>query len=169
MKFISLVLLVLLPLFCISQTTSNKIPENKTLHSSINATGGDTSSEEGSISYSIGQVFYSTLNEEKNYVIEGVQQPLIIYIRPIDKKEEVSFKVAAYPNPVTNYFKIEASDYSNRSLSYHLMDLNGRFLKKSQIEKTGAIVDISSLSSAIYLLIISDHGKKIKTIKIIKK
>ncbi len=110
MKRITLVLSVLLPLFCKSQTTSNKIPENNNLHSSINVTGGDISSEEGSISYSIGQLYFSSYPGNENYVIEGIQQPLIIYIGSIiDKEEDKSFKVAAYPNPVANYFTIETS------------------------------------------------------------
>jgi hypothetical protein len=66
---------------CKSQ--SNK---NKKLHYSINATGVDISSEEGSVSYSIGQVYYSSHSGEENNVAEGIQQPLII--QPIDKKEE---------------------------------------------------------------------------------
>ena len=109
MKFFPLVLLVLLPLFCKSQTTSNKIPENNNLHSSINVTGGDISSEAGSVSYSIGQFFYSSQNSDKYFVTEGIQQPLIISITPIDLSEENSFKVAAYPNPIANYFTIETS------------------------------------------------------------
>jgi hypothetical protein len=49
------------------------------------------------------------------------------------------------------------------------MDLNGRFLKEDRIRKSGDKVDISSLSSAIYLLRISDNGQHIQTIKIIKE
>jgi hypothetical protein len=172
MKIIIMLLFLLIPLLCKSQTTQNKNHKNRNLHASINATGGDISSEEGSVSYSIGQVYYTSLQGNKNHVTEGIQQPLVISITPIDKideKEEEIFKLAAYPNPVTDYFIIEASTYNNRSLSYHLMDLQGRLLKLDRIGKSGAKVDISRLSAAIYLLRISDNGKHIKTIKIIKK
>lgn len=60
---------------CMSQTTSNKIQENKNLHFSINATGVNISSYEGSISYSIGQVFYSSHDSQQNYVTEGIPHP----------------------------------------------------------------------------------------------
>jgi len=33
------------------------------------------SSNEGSISYSIGQVFYSSHDSQQNYVTEGIQHP----------------------------------------------------------------------------------------------
>lgn len=164
-----MVLVLLIPLLCKSQTTQNKITNNKNLHSSINVTGGNISSAEGSVSYSIGQVYYSSYTGKESYVTEGVQQPLIISKTPIDKKEEDSFKVVAYPNPVTNYLKIEASTYTDRSLSYHLMDLHGRLLQEARIGKAGAEVDVSRLSVAMYLLRISDNGKFIKTIKILKQ
>jgi len=169
MKYIIMVLFLVIPLLCKSQTTQNKIPKNRNLHASINVTGGDISSKEGSVSFSIGQVYYSSHNGKKNYITEGIQQPLIISIAPIAEKEEKSFKVAAYPNPVTNYLTIEASTYIDRSLSYQLMDLNGRLLKAARIGKSAAIVDVSRLSVAIYLLRISENGKFIKTIKIIKR
>lgn len=165
MKYLITVLFVIIPLLCKSQTTQKK----NILHSSINITGGNIASEEGSVSYSIGQVYYSSHNGQENHITEGIQQPLNMHIIPIDKEEEESFKVAAYPNPATNYFTIEASNYTNRSLSYHLMDLNGRFLKEDHIGESGAIVNVSNLSAAIYLLIISDNGRHIKKIKILKK
>lgn len=168
MKYIIPVLFVLTPLLCKSQTNQNKNSKNKNLHSSINVTGGDLSSSDGSVSYSIGQVFYSSLSSDENYVTEGIQQPLVTYTTKIDKKEK-DFKVVAYPNPVVNYFTIEASSYTNRSLNYQIMDLNGRLLKEDQIKKSGSKVDISRFSAAIYLVRISDNGQHIKTIKIIKR
>jgi hypothetical protein len=109
MKSLIIVLFLLIPLLSKSQTTQNNTSNNKNIHSSLNVTNGDISSEAGSVSYSIGQVYYSSHNSEKNYVTEGIQQPLTISITSIDIKEEDSFKVAAYPNPVSNYFTIETS------------------------------------------------------------
>jgi len=169
MKYIIIVLFLVLPLLCRSQTFPTKIPKDSDLHYSLNVTGGELSSDEGSVCYSIGQVTYLSYYGNKNYINEGIQQPLIIYGKPIDKKEEVNFKVAAYPNPVTNSLTIQASNYENRSLSYQLTDLNGRLLKQARVGKSIANVDVSELSVAIYLLKILDNGKLLKTIKIIKR
>jgi hypothetical protein len=169
MKYIIMVLFLLIPLLCRSQTTQYKIPKNKDLHISINVTGGDLSSDEGSVSYSIGQIYYLSYYGTKNYITEGIQQPDIISITPIDKEEGKGFRVAAYPNPTTNSLTIETSNSINGSLSYQLTDLHGRLLKKARVGKSRANVDVSGLPTAIYLLKISDNGKFIKTIKIIKR
>ncbi len=71
MKFFIPVLFVLTPLLCQSQKTQNKNSKNKNLHSSINVAGGNISSAEGSLSYSIGQVYYSSHNEEEIITTES--------------------------------------------------------------------------------------------------
>lgn len=134
MKHIKLVLLVLLPLFCTSQTISNKNPNNNILHSSINVTGGDISNEEGRMSYSLGRIYYLAHDGKKNNVIEGIQQPLILYINTIKEVEEI-FKLVSFPNPVVNFFLIEASSYFNRSLKFPLTNLNGILLKVDKSAK----------------------------------
>lgn len=168
MKRLSIILLALIPFFGNGQTEQNKIPDDKIIHATINVTGMDLSSGEGSVSYSLGQTFFSSYDSKENYIIEGVQQPLTIPKNSVDK-EEKHFKVTAYPNPVTNYFIIEASDYTNRSLYYTLMDFKGRLLKEDSIGKYGAMVNTAELPVAVYLLKITDNGIHIKTIRIIKK
>lgn len=169
MKYFNTVLFVLIPLICSSQPPQNKNIVNKNLQSSINTSGGDISGEEGSVSYSIGQVNYLSYEGDHSYTTEGVQQSLVISIKPIDILEEESLTLSAYPNPVSDYFIIEASDYTNRSLKYLLTDLHGNFIKEGRIEEPGAIVDISRLAVAIYLLNITDNTRHIKTFRIIKK
>lgn len=157
-----------MPILGNAQAVQTKIPDNKIIHATMNVTGVDLSSGEGSVSYSLGQTFFSSYDGKENYVIEGVQQPLTIPKNSIEK-EEINFKIAAYPNPVSDYFLIEASNYTNRSLQYHLMDLQGRLLQEDRIRKFGTSVNTADLPVAVYLLKITDNGKYIKTIRIIKK
>jgi len=168
MKQIPLVLLVLIPLIATSQIIKPQKPQ-KTTHATINTAGGYASDDGGSISYSIGQVFFSAHQDPINQILEGVQQSLVILESPIAEKENI-FKVVAYPNPGTDYFIIEASTHVDRALSYNFMDLQGRLLKAEQFGKSGTTrVNIASLPVAIYLLRIYDNGRFIKTIRIIKK
>lgn len=132
MKHLPLVLLVLLPQLCISQTTQDKIQKNKNLHFSLNSSNGYISCEERNVACSIGRLHHLSYQVKDNYVTEGVQQPLVIYRKTIDKEDDF-FKGVAYPNPVANYFIIEASYYNNRSLSYHLTEKNGSLLKVDKI------------------------------------
>ena len=109
MKTLIIVHILLIPQISKSQTSQTNSSNTGNIHFSLNATGEDISSQTGSVSYTIGQISYSSQNSDKFYVSEGIQQPLIISITPIDINEENSFKVAAYPNPVANYFTIETS------------------------------------------------------------
>jgi len=170
MKSFIIALFTIIPLLCQSQTLQNKKSINKDLHYSINSMGGDISGDDGSLSFSIGQVNYLTYDKNNTVISEGIQQPLIISIKPVEiiEQEEI-LSMATYPNPASDYFIIEASSYTNRSLKYHLTDLNGNHLKEGLIEEPGATVDISRLAVAIYLLNITDNDQHIKTFRIIKK
>jgi len=169
MKYNIIVLLALIPLLCHSQS-QNQNAVNKNLQFSINTSGGEISGEEGSVSYSIGQVNYLSYNKNESHTAEGVQQPLIISIKQIEIIEQKeTFTMAAYPNPVTDYFMIETSTYTDRSLRYHLTDLNGNLITEGPIQETGTTVDVSRLAVAVYLLNITDNTQHIKTFRIIKK
>src|SRR5690606_16006719 len=161
---------ILIPLLSQSQAQNDQTPVNKNLQYSINTSGGEISGVEGSISYSIGQVNYLSYQKNNSFTAEGVQQPLIISIKQIEIIEEKEiFTMAAYPNPVMDYFIIEASSYTDRSLRYNLTDLNGNLIKEGPINEPGATVDVSRLAVAIYLLNITDNSQHVKTFRIIKK
>lgn len=162
MKHISLVLLVLIPLIGGSQTITSKN------FYTTNATGGDFSAKGGIISYSIGQVFFSSNHTSENEVLEGVQQPLVVYISP-EEEVKKKFRVGFYPNPTTDFLIIKASNFSERSLEYYLMDLQGKLIDQGQIKNSKTKVEIANLPTAIYLLTISEDNDRIKTFKIIKK
>ena len=49
-------------------------------HASVNATGGNANSANGSVSYSVGQVFYTTAFSTNGSISEGVQQPFEISV-----------------------------------------------------------------------------------------
>ena len=65
----------------------------------ITTTGREATGVGGTVSYSIGQVFFTTVTGTNGNIIQGVQQPYEIYITlDIGKNLELS----VYPNPTTN-------------------------------------------------------------------
>ena len=44
---------------------------------SINAAGGEATGSGGQMSFSIGEIIYTTINDSKNVITQGVQQPNI--------------------------------------------------------------------------------------------
>ena len=104
MKHITLLLILFLLHFLyktnrISQTTSYTIQENKNLHFSINATGMNISNYEGSISYSIGQVCYSSNDSPHDYATEGNPHPNV-YV-DLQNKSELCNKASSSNNDFT--------------------------------------------------------------------
>ena len=143
----------------------------------IPARGGNASGSGGSVSYSVGQIVYTTNTGTPGSVAQGVQQPYeISVVNSIDEAKGITLMLSAYPNPTTDYLTLEvdASTLLNiRSLSYQLYNINGKLLMNKNIESNKTSVSMTNLVSEIYFLkVIEAQGtvtqKEIKTFKIIK-
>jgi len=70
----------------------------------IPVTDGNATGSQGSVSYSIGHVFYSIHAADVGSVAEGVQQPYeISVVTGIQEAAGINLIVSAFPNPVTDY------------------------------------------------------------------
>ena len=134
------------------------------------STGGNATGTTGNMSYSIGQVFYSTkTGTNGNYINEGVQQPYEITILS-NTKFAKNIKLTAYPNPTTDYLKIDLNNYESNNVTFQLFNINGKILKSGKINNNQVTkINTTKLNSAIYILKINDNNKQIKTFKIIKQ
>ncbi|WP_411812972.1 T9SS type A sorting domain-containing protein [Chryseobacterium scophthalmum] len=136
---------------------------------SINASGGNITSTGGGVAYSIGQVFYQTSANANFSLIEGVQQPYEILTLGVDTISTINLEMKVYPNPTTTSIFLKIDDPSFKNMDYQLFDGSGKILSKSKISQPQTQIDLSTKASGIYLLLISDGSKKLKTFKIIKK
>ena len=76
-----------------------------------NATGGNASGSGGSVSYSVGQVVYTTNIGTNGSVAQGVQQPYeISVVTAIEQTKTINLLVTAYPNPATDYLTLNISN-----------------------------------------------------------
>jgi len=140
---------------------------------SINTTGGNTSGNGGSVSYSVGQVVYTTTKNANGMVARGVQQPFeILIITGIEEAKGINLSCSVYPNPTTDYLtlKIDASaSIRIQNLSYQLFDMNGRLLRSGKLESHETQIAMINLVPETYLLQVFDQNKIVKLFKIIKK
>lgn len=74
------------------------------------ATGGDASSGNGSVSYSVGQLAYSAYSNTANIIIEGLQQPINISVVPVSL---LYFSAAPGANRTVNLNWSTVSEYNN--------------------------------------------------------
>jgi hypothetical protein len=138
----------------------------------LTASGGFASGSEGTVCYSIGQVFYSSQSGTNGSITEGVQQPYEIYVvNEIEEAREINLILSVYPNPTTCHIilKVDASTVrSFQSLSYQLFTLDGRLLENKKIEEIETSIVISNLMPETYLLKVINGNKELKIFKIIK-
>ncbi len=137
----------------------------------ITTTGGNASGSGGSVSYSIGQVVYTTHSGISGSIAQGVQQPYEIFlITGIERNPGIQLTIAAYPNPTVDFLTLTVSDHTISDLEYQLYDMNGRLLNNKLLTGDKTQIDMTKLVPATYFLHILEGGKSnIKTFKIIKK
>jgi len=131
-------------------------------------TGGDASGSGGTVSFSVGQIVYTTAVGGQINVSQGVQQPYEFSTLGIDSYAGISLSMIVFPNPIVDFVILKVEMPIPNFLRYQLMDFSGKPLKLEIILNEETEIIMKELPSATYLLIISDQKSVLKTFKIIK-
>ncbi len=136
---------------------------------SINSAEGIASGIGGNTTYSIGQVAYTPAVGIGGTVAPGVQQNYAInVITGID--DDVNWiGLSIYPNPVSNVLNLEFNGNKYPNLSYQVIDLLGRIVKKNSIENDLTVIDVAPFAPETYFIIFSQGKQTIKYFKFVKK
>ncbi len=134
---------------------------------SINTTGGDASGNDGTVAYSIGQLFYSTNNSASGTISQGVQQPYEIFSLGIDaNKQNISLSI--YPNPTADLLQLRLNDNNSGEITYQLFDMKGQLIHSEAVKNNQAYVDMRELPSASYVLHVTNANNLVQSFKILK-
>ncbi|MDG4945695.1 T9SS type A sorting domain-containing protein [Weeksellaceae bacterium KMM 9713] len=136
---------------------------------SINASGGDATGTAGSVSYSLGQVTYTTQDSSTGSVAQGVQQAFEISVLGVEDLVNKDIQLAAYPNPTSDFLKLLVKEDNLSDLSFQMFDAQGRLLLANEIKDQQTLINMSSLPTATYFIKVSQAQKPLKTFKILKK
>jgi hypothetical protein len=132
--------------------------------------GGESTGSGGTVSYSIGQVFYETKNGSNGSVADGVQQAYEISIlTALEGTKSVNITVNAFPNPTTSDLTLTVGNLNLSTLSFQLYDIQGKLLQKEKITGTTTTIPMATFLTATYFLKVMQGNKEVKTFKIIKK
>lgn len=132
------------------------------------STGGDATGN-GSLSYSIGQVFYVTNSGINGTVAQGVQQAYeISSVVGVQEYDVITLGFEVYPNPAIDYLTLDLNDFSINELDYVLYDLSGRVLANEALNQNKTIIEMMNFPPSTYFLKVSDGTSIMKTFKIIK-
>ena len=130
------------------------------------STGGDASGSNGSVSYSIGQIDYSSTSGTDCNTNEGVQQPFEFF----DPDAGIPFEsvnVLLYPNPTNDAVILQISTFT-QGTQFALSDAKGKIVLKGVIASEETHLDMQNLSTGVYQLQIQNAHEIVSTIKIVK-
>ncbi len=131
----------------------------------VPASGGRAKGTGGSVSYSIGQVVYTTNSGANGSVAQGVQQPFEI---SVIKGIKESITVSAYPNPTTDFITLEVKEFELSNFHFQMNDINGKILQSGKIVGSKTKIFMRNHVPATYFERVSESNQQLKTFKIIK-
>ena len=138
--------------------------------SAITVTGGNATGAGGSVSYSVGQIVYTTNTGTNGSAAQGVQQPYeISVVTAIENTEGITLEYKVYPNPTRGLITLTIEPFDNENLRFRLYDLNSILLQDKKIESEKTEISMENFSSAVYFLKVIKDNQEVKVFKIIKK
>jgi hypothetical protein len=142
--------------------------ENVNAQESTNSSGGNDSGSGGTVSYSIGQLVYTTNSNTDGSIAQGVQQAYEIFTIGI-AESSWNIQLDVFPNPTNDNLTLLIDNFKIEMLSYHLLDQQGKIISKAPLIVSETQINLSHLMSATYFVdIIDNNNKKVQSFKIIK-
>lgn len=132
----------------------------------ITIVGGDMVGADGAVSFSGGEVAVKrsvaraiTVVNITEYFTEGVQQAYAGTAN--DVQSPLPFTVKVYPNPATEWVDVDI-DIHNASaqLQYELYDIQGKTLKRGEMNSERTHIDLADLPSGNYMLRLTNPRDK---------
>lgn len=140
----------------------------------FNTAGQNATSNTGSFSYSVGQVFYTYIGESVYNVAQGIQHVNMLENNEnINRPEDINVPeahIVVYPNPTTDLINLTMTgvDLEKGANTYQLFTYQGKLLQQNSIDGDHTQINLSNLSSSTYLLQVFVDNKILKTFKILK-
>lgn len=128
---------------------------------------GGTVSNSGSVSYSVGQVFYTSSIDNSGSVLLGVQQSIELLALSTEDLDLLK-NASTFPNPTKNTFVLKLQNIKLDEMRYVLIDTNGKILQRGKINSANTFLDIQAYSTGVYFLKVQQKNKSLKTFKILK-
>ena len=147
--------------FCATGVSAQKV---------IASAGGSASSSSGaSMSWTLGETCIGTAKSATgSSMVIGFQQPMAVKKGVVTSVvQEKKSLVTVSPNPVVKQVQISFSQEPEKGTIIVIYDGQGRIIRK-QVAAMDQSLNLSSLSPGMYYLILSNGGKQIETIKLIK-
>ncbi|WP_459210762.1 T9SS type A sorting domain-containing protein [Aquimarina rhabdastrellae] len=131
--------------------------------------GKDITGNGGTVSFSIGQQFYSHFESNTGKITEGLQQSIEVITLDNPEFTAIDLKAVVYPNPTVDKIELTLKNLELDNITYALYDIQGRFIEKAKVGQQQLQINLQNQGAGIYLLNVNQGNKKLKSFKIIKK
>lgn len=136
----------------------------------VHTSGGSFFGINGSVSYSVGQVFHAAAYSAGGSLYAGIQVPMeVAEGTGTDITEEAGETFSIYPNPANERITISLDEPVDNTADYILLDMPGRVVASGQLRSQKTEVGLDHLGPSVYLLRITRGDQKVSSFKIIKK
>ena len=136
---------------------------------SVLSSGSSVASNQGSFSFSIGQILTSqNLSSSASMFVEsillshGVQQ---VFLQPCGENEKV--KILATPNPSDGQFTINLINWDEKEINLNIYDALGKNVFAGNIQNDQTKLNLSNLSSGVYIISLGYHCGTLSTFKLL--
>lgn len=129
--------------------------------------GGNASGSGGTVSYSVGQVVYTTNTSTSGTVNQGVQQPYEIFPVSI-REEETNVAISIFPNPAVNNLTLNIDELGKEELTVQLLDNSGKLISAQKVVGKQTQINTTDLAVATYFVCVVQHDRILKKFQIIK-
>lgn len=124
---------------------------------------------EGSVSFTVGQVVYSSYMAGDVVVTEGVQQ--VWQLQPTrtglaDIKH--TMQVCVFPNPASDYVYLTSKGAVNANYRYTIIDANGQSKQSGSFIEFPYKLNLTALSGSMYMVSVYRGNELITTFRLIK-
>jgi hypothetical protein len=115
------------------------------------------------LSFTVGEV----ATNSSNLLTQGFQQPNIVKNTDILDLTKTGQKAIVYPNPTVDMLNIKSNlpAAGINQLSYQVFDLYGKVVLKGNMVSDGGSINVQSLASASYVLVLSNGTEFSQTVR----
>lgn len=132
----------------------------------IASSGTSFSSAGAKLDFTIGEVSTSTLTASGNTLTQGFHQPELHFASIQDYNSD--FNIILYPNPTEQFVTVEST--KTDKMKVNVYDVNGKVIMVSNTFSNKITLDVSSVASGNYIMVITtENGDPIHSYSIIKK
>lgn len=136
---------------------------------SVLSSGSSVVSNQGSFSFSIGQILTSqnlsssaSMFRESILLSHGVQQ---VFLQLCGENEKV--EILASPNPSDGQFTINLINWDEKEINLNIYDALGKNVYVGNIQNDQIKLNLSNLSSGVYIMSLGYHCGALSTFKLL--